>query len=398
MRAIRRLMRAVGSPTRSARGVQRLVWTGLARALPSGRLPDGVWLLGGSSGRAYTDNGAALHRYLTGQRTDIDAVWAIDGDSPDVPLVAAHGPTVDRRSLRAARLGHVADVIIYSHGIRDVPGISPHRRSLVVHLCHGPVLLKALVPRQEETRRELDAAIDLAPVSSELDRAARMRQGLAPDKLPVTGLARWDELMRARRRRQLRGSVPRVLYAPTHRSWHTRADLGPQGALAPVREFLNAPQVRRSVAEGRLELTVFAHQLLQERIGRFPWVPEGLELVTSASDLNDQIASADLVISDYSSIVWDALYLDIPVAFFHFDKDVYERRVPANIDRRGPLFGPIVRHPSEAVDLVTEEKVGDGGSADWQQARRAWQRDVFAFRDDRNCERIAAAIEERLSQ
>ena len=50
-------------------------------------------------------------------------------------------------------------------------------------------------------------------------------------------------------------------------------------------------------------------------------IPEHIKLVP-ADKISDMIKKTDLFITDYSSVVFDFMFLDIPVIFYKFDTDV----------------------------------------------------------------------------
>jgi CDP-glycerol glycerophosphotransferase (TagB/SpsB family) len=112
-------------------------------------------------------------------------------------------------------------------------------------------------------------------------------------------------------------------------------------------------------------------------------------------DLQDAIVRSSLLITDYSSVAWDFLYLDKPVLFYQFDVEKFNEYRGAYINLND-LFGPIARHADCAVDLTRRfvESVFD--CADFESDMERWQRKAFRYRDARNCERVVSAILERL--
>ena len=121
------------------RSIQRAA-ASIARDPPCGDRP--LWVLGGSAGREYCDNSSASHWFLLRERPDIDAVWVIDRRSVDVDTVAAVGPWVDYGSVDAYRLTASADVLAFSHGVHDLPGLLHNRDATIARLGHGLTAFK----------------------------------------------------------------------------------------------------------------------------------------------------------------------------------------------------------------------------------------------------------------
>ena len=100
------------------------------------------------------------------------------------------------------------------------------------------------------------------------------------------------------------------------------------------------------------------------------------------------------MITDYSSLAWDALYLGIPVIFFHFDIEEYLAHRASFVDLHGRLFGPSVASVAE-LDSAMRSFVADGLRLPAYEAdQERWTRAAFAYKDDKNCARIVDAIEQ----
>jgi hypothetical protein len=364
----------------------------LAHLLPAVDDDRALWVFGGSSGRSYSDNASVVHRYVNSARPDVTGLWVIDADSPDVPSVAGTERPLDRNSLHAHRVARSADVILFSHGVHDVPGMLWSNEAIRVRLGHGLTAFGRTRGRMPRSTQRMTRAVDLAPVASTMEQDHKVQWGFPREKLPITGLPRWDEMLTKRR---ARGTVvrPHVLYAPTSRPWHSSSDAQPDGALRPIFDFLTSARLRRALEAGDFALSVYFHQITRYRFGTFDWVPPGVTLVTEEASLPGIIASTDLVISDYSSILWDALYIDVPTIFYQFDRAEHERNRGSYIDLGQRLFGPIAQTPREMLDALAEASVDGFRLERWSTDRDAWQERAFAFRDANNAARVTEAID-----
>ena len=102
-------------------------------------------------------------------------------------------------------------------------------------------------------------------------------------------------------------------------------------------------------------------------------------------DINDVILAADLVVTDYSSLMFDTAVAQVPLAFFVPDLERYrdrERGFTFDFEREAP--GPLLKTRSEVVSCAREISES-GDSAAWvrehQDAYAAW-RERFTPHDD----------------
>lgn len=351
-----------------------------------------AWIFGASVGRAYVDNSAALHRFVRRERPDIAAYWAIDRDSPDVEVARAQGPILFRDSREAWVRGLLAAVHVISHGVHDVPACATRRsrQAVKVRLGHGLTALKRTRPRRGHDNRSANALFDLVPVASEFEKAHKRDWAIDPERLVVTGLARFDSLVE--RTGEVEHDPKRIVYMPT---WRDDAD--PGALRAAIGGFLADPALRALLDAHDARLDVFLHvnfgSALREEIARaggsridFPRV----------SDPQPLFARAGLLITDYSSVAWDMLYIGKPVVFFQFDPERFAEARGGYLEP-DELPGPLARDKAGLIPLVEAYLTGNWrDDAGWTARMRAGQRRAFAFRDAGNCARIVAEIERRL--
>ncbi|WP_246161091.1 CDP-glycerol glycerophosphotransferase family protein [Nesterenkonia halophila] len=163
----------------------------------------------------------------------------------------------------------------------------------------------------------------------------------APETIRPYGMARVDYLLDGERMDAARERVVRrhprlaegriVLYAPTSR----RLGGIPYGQLA---------EAFREQADGQDTLVLLRHPHDRSR------VPGGEQTVDGGGiGVLDWLAAADAVITDYSSIVYEAALRDIPTIFFAYDLEEFRsgRGIPLDYEAEAP--GPIVVTAEDAV-------------------------------------------------
>ena len=159
---------------------------------------------------------------------------------------------------------------------------------------------------------------------------------LVQDKTFITATSRLDSTIRQRGSYAKDSSIKKILYAPTWRgSLHNKRD---------EREYVQAIlKLLNENYSGATELHIKAHNFSMLDV-------DFLALCDSPNsecevipfdpkkDINIELAQFDLLISDYSSIVIDALAADIPTCLFVPDLDEY-------IEERG-LYFPLDQLPA----------------------------------------------------
>lgn len=359
------------------------------------------------SGRAYADNGAALHRHLVENYPQLKVYWVIDQDSPDAGKVRQIGPVLYRRALEAYIYGLQAQVHVISHGLADVPtcssSLSDH--ALKVRLGHGLTALKRTRGSPWRSVEAKNRGFDLVPVSSEFEKRHKMEWGIDPGRLVVTGLPRWDELVRKAeyyRSQPGAGAPARILYMPTWRDWLPRGE----GAFREtqfyhhLRDFLLHPRLRSLLDRHDAVIDVQVHVIMRQHAPTIARELAGLprvQVLPPDADPQDALARSRLLITDYSSVAWDFLYLDRPVLFYQFDVEEFSRRRGSYIELRD-LFGPIAHDADTAVGLARTFLESNFEPGPYRPRMEEWQRRAFRYRDTRNCERVVQAILEQLGR
>ena len=278
------------------------------------------------------------------------AVWLTGSDSEAADASALGIPHVPRMSWRGFWRTARARVIVVTHGFGDVNRYAVSG-GFVAQLWHGiplkrigldspETLRSSILPRSLLLRRALGAMyrgaarqIDLLPAASPLVRG-RLESafGLPDARVPVTGEPRVDVLSTGtpdERRERARAVLARaglpslgdarlVLYAPTWR------DGEPDPAIptpAQWRRLIEVLEARDAV------LLVRSHPL---GAGDYepPFATDRV-LALGSSRLRDAtpaLPALSALITDYSSMAFDASLVPLPVLFLAPDVEEYARR------------------------------------------------------------------------
>jgi len=146
-----------------------------------------------------------------------------------------------------------------------------------------------------------------------------------------------------RARLGLTDSRPTILYAPTFRG----ADL--KGAGAP--ELLDIAALFRALGD-QYRLILRLHPFVKSAM-RIP--EEARDFVVDAShepDVNEVMLAADILVTDYSSIIFEYALLNRPMAFLAPDLAAYERERGFFFDYRSGVPGPVVQTTEQLLTWI----------------------------------------------
>ena len=390
------------SRRRSARRLERL-----AAGRPFAAVFRDAWVLMDRSNNAH-DNAEHLFRYLRAHRRDINAWFVVKKDSPDWARLRAAGykRLIAHGSLLWKLLCLNATHMISSHVDEYVVNPFPRRggwRWRYVFLQHGVT--------QADLSRWLDSkTIDVLVTASQDEHAAiagdGARYAFTTRETVLTGFPRHDRLVALAKERARTGRGGHVLLMPTWRAYFAGAVRGRTGEreLNPefydsrfVREWVglaSSPRLHELCEREGLEIVLMPHPNLE------PYLP-GLELpphvrvaTYAQADVQEMIADAALMITDYSSVAFDAAIARRPLAYFQFDRAEFlgggHIGRPGYFDYRSHGYGPVAATADEIIDFA-ESLAGRGYAVPDVYAQRT--QSAFGDPDTKACARVTRAIE-----
>lgn len=383
-----------GSAARVLAAVRRL-------HLPDRELvPEGAVFFESFYGRQVACNPLALDREIAERFPAVPRLWSVTSERQEVPS-GAEALLVGGREWFAAR--RYARLLVVNDWLRF--GFRRAKGQLVLQTWHGTMLKHLALGRPNvslrtklATRRERsrwNLMLSQNPHSTEQFRASYAFKG----EIIETGYPRDDRLARADigtganaiARASARHAIgipagPSVLvYAPT---WRDRGTT-----------VVDDLDVNRLAAELGDEWVVVARG--HTRTHDFGGYRLGDARVIDAShhpDANDVILAADLLVTDYSSIMFDAPVARVPLAFFVPHLAAYrdrERGFTFDFEQEAP--GPLVQTREEIVRLARELHEG-GRNAEWiasaAPAYDAWRARFTPHDDGYASARVVDRLEE----
>lgn len=265
--------------------------------------------------------------------------------------------------------------------------IKPSKNQNVINLWHGTPLKK--IGNLEKGCENIDYNFFSKVITASEMYKTIMADifGCSAENVEVLGNPRNDEMFRAEEStdKEIRGNFEKViLWLPTYREYDEDFVISTlnQEQLYELNEFLQKCNVG---------IIIKLHPLQKADIKAFRYT--NIEFVTQAQLNNKKITvytllrNADALITDYSSVYFDYMLLDRPIAFATDDIEKYK-------ESRGFIFD----NPKEYMPGMEIEKLADvkkfvtdvmEGVDNYKAQRREINDRVNYYKDGESCKRIA---------
>lgn len=203
------------------------------------------------------------------------------------------------------------------------------RHTPVYYLGHGVLALK----RMGVDYRRSSKLFDRVVVGSTFDYEAHKHLGFKSQNLRKIGYPRWDTFKNLPANKERK-----ILFFPTWRGWVDKlndSEFIISEYFQKIQELMQSKQLQEFLESENAVFEVFLHPNMR----RFtPLLMDG----TSNDNIRvlnpDEVSIAqlenesDLIISDYSSVVWDFAVQKKPVIFYQFDRKQYQTMVNGYFD------------------------------------------------------------------
>ena len=355
----------------------------LRRIRPSFRR---LWLVA-ERGTDARDNGYWFYRYLREKHPEVNACYVIDPRSPDYGKVSALGPTVRMGSLRHYLMYLAADRLVSSHVQPAAPDLMLfyHLRQLGIHPRGKQAFLQhGIIKDAMEWMRYPRLKVDFFAAGGKLEYDYLVSEfGFPRGVVQYTGLCRFDNLMRGKR------ETDQILVMPTWRgSQYPSGDKFVETAFyRHFQSLLDSKDLLRLLEERDLRLIFYPHIEMQRELERFHSSSDRIVLADWRDyDVQTLLMDCRLLITDYSSVFFDAGYMEKPVIYYQFDKEEFRKfhYQEGYFSYENHGFGPVVE-TEEALLRALRASADAGFRMD--RTYQARLEAFFPLRDEKNCER-----------
>ncbi len=377
----------------------------LAATPPVRKLFADAWVLMDRD-TAAQDNAEHLYRHLRAEHPEINAWFALNRTSVDWDRLAAEGFRLlehgsPRHKLALLNCRHLVSSHADGYVVKPLStkryGHSTWNFSFLQHGVIKDDLSTWLNPKP------LDLFLTSTRDEYESIAGTGTRYRYSSLETALTGLPRHDRLLRLGQ-----AATPddrrTLVFMPTWRlnlvgerskSGNARARI--QGFwetefMQGWRAVLESDRLRKAAEAHGVRIKMVMHPNMEEYAADSPLPPEISVARFCDVDIQELLAGAVALVTDFSSLAFDAAYIDRPVVYYQFDTEAfYGGHVYTSGYWSYPEhgFGPVCPDTDSALDAIIG-LIESGGTPEPSYAQRILQ--TFEFRDGGCCERTVARI------
>jgi CDP-glycerol glycerophosphotransferase (TagB/SpsB family) len=354
------------------------------------------------------DNGEALFKFLRSEHPEINAWFVLEKDSPHwarlveegyKDRLVAHGGIEWRVLMLHCRhllSSHSDPAVTSPQAIREIR-LLDYRFTF---LQHGVIMFDL---SNWMNAKRLDTLVTSTPGEFHSIAGDESQYMLTTREVSLTGLPRWDRLLEmARHQANVRDLL---LVAPTWRKW-LLPPIVPGSQKRPLdlsvltsdffrhwQRFLSDPRLEKLAQEHGLGVGILPHPNLQPVLEHLDLPDHVVRLTYADNDIQELISRARLMVTDYSSISFDAAYVGRPVIYYQFDTE--QMLEGSHVGTRGYFdyerdgFGPVATTLDDILHEV-QRAIEAGPDPMPQYAARSER--TFPTRDGGCCERVIEAV------
>lgn len=353
-----------------------------------------IWLVGENLGLSARDNGLAFFEYCMQHRDSIEAevYFVTKENNEDISTLEGYKENIlIYDSDEHIYMDELAELYIVSHGIRDVmPSLYHDKvgkyRKNVIYLQHGVTAMKKMGINDAS----YGGSIKRFVVCSEQERRLLVdNKQFWDDEIIVTGFARYDKLLGADKLVQ----DEYIWIMPTWRDWLVKSE----------KEFLNSDfykyysqvladeKIINELRRKKLKIVFNLHVEFEKYKCYFQQFENDVIHISDMHEnsITDRIRECKLIITDYSSIVFDVVYMGKPAIFFQFDQDKYNKYRGSYVDLETELPGEVAHDSDQLIDAILR-MISKDFIVEEEFANKV--NNYFDYRDCNNSQRIYEEI------
>lgn len=345
------------------------------------------------------DNGYWFFRKMCENHPEQHCIYAIDKSSVDYVKVKDLGEVIQYGSLR-----HWIIYFTCQRNISSQKGGKPNAAlcSFIelngfynahnVFLQHG--ITKDKVDWLQADCFRMDLFVTAAvPEKKYIEENYGYQQGV----VQLTGFPRFDNLQ------NIKTIKNQIVIMPTWRQWfklkskkvkEVNDDFVTSDYLKKWSELLNDPRFNSLIEKYQLKIIFYPHRNMQNYLPEFQEKINDNIIIASWEDydLQELLKTSEMLITDYSSVFFDMIYMKKPIVFFQFDIDQYRKYQyeEGYFKYRDNPFGKSCKNIRELTDELQCIIERDYSCTD---AFLKAHSEYFELYDDKNSDRIFCEID-----
>jgi CDP-glycerol glycerophosphotransferase (TagB/SpsB family) len=354
-----------------------------------------VWLVGEREDQA-EDNGYFFFKYCREHYPNQKVYYIINEDSPHLDKVKKHGNVIHHSSFKHQLYMLVASTYISAWTFEECSYPRPKetfkklfKKQLATkyNIClqHG-VIIHNISPYLHKERYNQNLIIS----SSEYEKKIIQNTlGYSENEVAVTGLARFDNLHELDVKKQ-------ILIMPTWRRHLFKINKNSflkSDYYKAYKNLITNQEFLEMIERHNIPVKFYIHSQMQKFMDQFVIDHPNIEfLVKSTATVSELLKESSLLITDYSSVSSDFLYMDKPVIMYQFDPHNNHHTQVKEIQYNH--LGMIVSNENQLMSAIGSV-VNNDFKANKQYLKNSQR--IFKYKDQNNCQRIYNVIKQKTS-
>lgn len=335
-----------------------------------------IILIGGNLGEKFDDNSKYMYLFLKGEK-DYKVFWC---QQNKIRLDSSIENFLVIGSVKSYIIYFISDIVYFTHSIStDICPIAYRFKffqPFKVYLSHGVEGLK----KRMDTKLEY---ADFYPCTNTYEYNLKNScWGINKEKLAITGIARYDGLPIIRHSSDT--DIKKILYMPTWREWYyglSNDDFKETDFFKTLKEINENKRLNHYLNQNEIRFVIRLHPFFEKYSGCLKIFKKNKNFLISNENVGKLLISTDLLITDYSSVCWDFLYIGKPVIFFQYDLNKYLEKRGSYLKIPEELFGLKIFSLDKIIDSIRLSQKS-------KNINYSYRSRFFNYFDNKNCDRI----------
>lgn len=343
-----------------------------------------IWIIGEAHGECQPDNGFYFFQYCTRKHPNKDVYFVTRKKSLPKNERFSRKNIINYGSVRHIIIYLKSTVCFYTHTHSDIIFREMfHRKKSskkLIFLHHSTLGFKKFDNRYVKNRNSMD--IFTIGSNTEYD-ILKNNIGVDSHRLKVTGYARYDTLSN-----KCTENTIQIAYMPTHRDWlrMSENEFANSDFYKHVKNFILSPTLHKLLENYNAVLKIRLHPANIRFSYLLPKTHPSIQLIDHKNETPlDLIRGSHILITDYSGVAFDFIYLNKPVLFYRFDIDEYIRSRSSYINLRDSRFGDIYYNYNSLIQGL-RNTISNNCKTD--KNRQSMRDEFMPKMDHKNCDRI----------
>lgn len=320
-----------------------------------------IWIIGETENQAQ-DNGFYLFSWIRRNHPEMEVYYIISKSSPELDKIKNIGNILILNSFKQSLYLYQASKIISTHGLWMIPNELGFFRKITkktlnakgVMLNHGVTAIKNGFNHYNKKTFPLNNL--MISVSLQEKKIFTEIYGYEKNEVAITGYPRHDDLIDTSNQKKYESKTITIM--PTFRD--NQDNIGENfkntKLFIALKSLLSNKDLLNYLTNENINISLYLHQNIQKYSSMLKeYESNNITIHTSDNtSVKELLKKSNLLISDYSSVMFDFLYMSKPFVSYQFDRKdfILSRKEKGFIDISKDLPGYIIERESELIETI----------------------------------------------